>query len=312
MKSSMGGRALPDFSQKPIGEVLIEAGLISIHQLEIALQEQKHTGLKAGEILVLHGWIKQETVDFFADKLPKLIQSSDRKPLLFYFEEAKLIKPEQIEKIAELQRLKHKKIRFHRLAIEQGYIKATTVDFFLAHLFNIYNPEAISVAKPYEVLKKYSKGEKNFSKIDLSQAPLMSVSLKEVVFDGSNLRKADLSKANLSYSSLIQTNLSLVNFTKAILTQANFTNSHLTQAIFRSAHLEKVNFQSAILHEADFESAYLAQANFAKADLNKAKLPHDFPYDVYYDDETIFDRDFDPQLVGWKNITHSDIASNMR
>ena len=312
MKSSIDERISSDFSQKPIGEILIEAGLISIHQLEIALQEQKQTGLKAGEILVLHDWIKQETVDFFVDKLPKLIESSVRKPLVYYFQEAKLLNIEQIEAIAKLQRLKHKKIRFHRLAVEQGYVKRTTVDFFLAHLFNIYSSQAISVTKPYEVLKKYSKGEKNFYKIDLSQAPLMSVSLKEVILDGSNLRKADLNKANLSYSSLIKTNLKLVNFTKAILTQVNFTNSCLIQAVFHSAHLEKANFQSAVLHEADFQSAYLAQANFAGADLNQAKLPSDFPYEVYYDDETTFDRDFDPQLVGWKNITRSDVASNIR
>ena len=312
MNSPIGNRASSDFSQKPIGEILIEAGLISIRQLEIALQEQKQTGLKVGEILVSHGWIRQETVDFFVEKLPKLIELSERKPLVYYFQEAKLLNVEQIEAIAKLQRLKHKKIRFHRLAVEQGYVKRTTVDFFLAHLFNIYSPQAISVTKPYEVLKQYSKGEKNFYKIDLSQAPLMSVSLKEVVLDGSNLRKADLSKANLSHSSLIKTNLKLINFTKAILTQVNFTNSCLTKAIFHSAHLEKANFQSAILHEVNFQSAYLAQANFAKADLDKAKLPHDFPYDVYYDDETTFDRDFDPQLVGWKNITRSNVASNIR
>ena len=288
---------------KPIGEILIEAGLIPIHQLEIALQEQKHTGLKVGEILVLHGWIKQETVDFFAEQWSQLIESTDKQPLLYYFQQAKLLTDEQIEAIARLQKLKHKRTRFHHLAVEQGYLKRSTVDFFLAHLFNIYNPKAISVTKPYDVLKRYAKGKTDFRKINLSKAPLMSISLKEVVLDGSNLRKADLSKANLSGSSLIKTNLKLVNFTKAILTQVNFTNSCLTQAIFLEAHLEKANFKSTILHEVDFQSAYLAQANFAGADLNKAKLPLDYPYDVYYDDETAFDPDFDPQRVGWKKIT---------
>ena len=278
---------------KPIGEILIEVGLISIRQLEIALQEQKHTNLKIGEILVLHGLIKQDTVDFFVEQWPQLIESTERQPLVYYFQQANLLTDEQVRAIARLQKLKHKKTRFHHLAVEQGYLKRSTVDFFLAHLFNIYNPKTISVTKPYDVLKKYSKGETDFRKINLSKAPLMSVSLKEVVLDGSNLRKADLSKANLSYSSLIQTNLRLVNFTKAILTQVNFTDSCLTQAIFQEAHLEKANFQSA----------YLAQANFAGADLNKAKLPLDYPYDVYYNDRTTFDRDFDPQRVGWKKIT---------
>ncbi len=305
-------KSVPNLVKKPIGEILIEAGLIPIHQLEIALQEQKHTGLKVGEILVLHGWIKQQTINFFAEDWFELIEETEKKPLVYYFQQAGLLNEEQVNEIAKLQKLKHKKTRFHRLAVQQGYLKRTTVDFFLAHLFNIYNPKAISVAKPYDVLKRSSQGETNFRKIDLSQAPLMSISLKGVVLDGSNLRKADLSKSNLSQSSLIQTNLKLVNFTKAILTEVNFTKSCLTKAILREAHLENANFKSAILHEVDFSSAYLARANFAGADLNKAKLPLDYPYDVYYDEETAFDHDFDPERVGWKKIVQSDLASHTR
>lgn len=288
--------------RKPLGEILIEAGLIPIHQLELALHEQKHTGMRVGEILILHGWIKTETVNFFAEQWFEEIAESKKKPLVYYFTQAGLLNTEQVKAIARLQKLKHKKTRFHRLAVEQGYLKQSTVDFFLAYLFNIYSPQAISVAKPYEVLKRYSKGETDFRKINLSKAPLMSVSLKEVILDGSNLKKADLSKANLSYSSLGQTNLKLVNFTRAILTEVNFTKSYLTQAIFLEAHLEKANFQSAILHKVDFKSAYLAQANFAGADLTKAKLPLDYPYDVYYDSNTAFDHDFNPELVGWTKI----------
>ena len=48
MNSFIDDRASSYFSQKPIGEILIEAGLIPIHQLEIALQEQKQTGLRIG------------------------------------------------------------------------------------------------------------------------------------------------------------------------------------------------------------------------------------------------------------------------
>lgn len=311
-ESQISSESTSNRTKKPIGEILIESGIIPIYQLEIALQEQEHTGLKVGEILVLHGWVKQQTVEFFAEEWFESIAETKKKPLVYYFLQAGLLEEEQIEKITQLQKLKHKKTRFHRLAVEQGYLKRSTVDFFLAHLFNIYNPQAISVAKPYEVLKQYSQGETNFRKINLSQAPLMSISLKGVTLDGSNLRKADLSKSNLSQSSLIQTNLKLANFTKAILTEVNFTNSCLTQAIFKEAHLEKANFKSAILHEVDFSLAYLARANFAGADLNKAKLPLDCPYDVYYDEETAFDRDFDPTLVGWKKIVQSDLASHKR
>jgi hypothetical protein len=289
-------------AKKPLGEILIEAGLVPISQIELALEEQKHTGWKIGEILVLHGWIEQKTVDFFGEQWLQLLKTEEKKPLAYYFQEAGLLKKEQVDAIARLQELKHKKVRFHRLAVEQGYLKKTTVDFFLAHLFNIYDPKSISITKPYEVLRRYADGEKDFQKINFSKAPLMNVSLKAVNLNGSNLRKADLSKANLSHSSLIKVNLKQANLTKAILTEVNFTQSCLIQANLQEAHLEKANFQSAILHEANFQSAYLAQVSFAGADLTKAKLPLDYPYEVYYDQDTCFDHDFDPKIVGWTKI----------
>ncbi len=278
-----------DSAQKPLGEILIEAGLVPISQIELALQEQKHTGLRIGEILVLHGWIEQKTVDFFGEKWCELIAAADKQSLAYYFQEAGLLKKEQVDAIARLQKLKHKKVRFHRLAVEQGYLKPATVDFFLAHLFNIYNPKSISVCKPYEILKRYTEGERDFQKTNFSKAPLMNVTLKAVNLDGSNFRKADLSKANLC---------------KAILTEVNLANSCLTQANLQEAHLEKANLKSAILHEVNFQSAYLAQASFAGADLTNAKLPLDYPYEVYYDQYTCFDNHFDPQLVGWTKITN--------
>ena len=289
------------YSKKPLEQILIEAGLISISQIELALQEQKQNRLTIGEILVLHGWIKQKTVDFLSERWSEILNKDEKKALVHYFLEAGLLDPEQVNAIGRLQKLKHKKVRFHRLAVEQGYLKQITVDFFLAHLFNIYNPKTISAAKPYEMLKSYAKGKKDFQKINLSKAPLMNVSLKGVTLDGSNLRKADLSKANLSHSSLIQVNLNQANLSKAILTEVNFTRSLLTRANLREAHLEKANFQSAILQEVDFRNAHLAQVNFARADLTKARLPLDYPYDVYYDQYTCFDHDFDPKLMGWKN-----------
>ena len=49
--------------KKSIGQILIEAGLISIAQLELALQEQKQNDLRIGEILVAHDWILPKTID---------------------------------------------------------------------------------------------------------------------------------------------------------------------------------------------------------------------------------------------------------
>ena len=78
----------------------------------------------------------------------------------------------------------------------------------------------------------------------------------------------------------------------------------MTRANLHQAYLDKTNFQSAILHEANFKSAYLAKADFSGADLTGSKLPSKYDYEVYYDEDTIFNSDFDPKLMGWK-IEHS-------
>ena len=294
---------IEDSTNKPLGQILIEAGIVPVSQVELALQEQQHSGLKVGEILVLHGWIEQEVVDFFEYRWSGLVQKKNKKSLAYYLQEAKLLSSEQVNNIVKLQKQQPERIRFHRLAVQEGYIKQITIDFFLSHLFNIYDPKAISVTKPYEILKRYTEGDRNFQKINLSQAPLMNVSLKEINLDGSNLQKADLSKSNLSQSSLIKVNSKHVNYNKAILTGVNFSSSSLTKSNFQSAHLEQANFQSAILHEVDFQGAYLASVNFAGADLSNAKLPVDYPYKVYYDDHTSFDSQFDPIKMGWRKIS---------
>jgi len=47
---------------KPLGQMLIEAGLITEEQLEIALREQKRTGEKLGEVLLRMGFVTREDI----------------------------------------------------------------------------------------------------------------------------------------------------------------------------------------------------------------------------------------------------------
>ena len=286
-------------SKKPLELILVEAGLLSIGQVELALQEQKNHDFKFGEILALHGWIKQETVDFFIYQWPKLIQKKEKKPLVYYFKEAGLLDEDQISILTKLQNFQQKKVRFHTLAVERGYLKRRTVDFFLANLFDIYNPKATAFVQPYEILKKYSRGETDFRKSDLRQASLMGVTLKEVNLNGSNCRKVNFNSSNLSNSSFIQVNLTCADFSKAILAKVNFTKAFLIQANLKDAHLEGVNFTKAILKEADLTGAYLFKANFSDACLEKSLLPSEYSYDVYYNAKTRFDVNFDPQKAGW-------------
>ncbi len=287
-------------AKKPLGVVLIEAGLVSIHQVELALQEQETSTERIGEILSRHGWIKQQTVDFFAEKWSKVLEEKKKKPLPYYLNKAGLLDKEQINTILELQKLKPEKVRFHNLVSEQGYLSQKTVDFFLACLYNIHKPRQISVYQPYEILRKYIQGQRSFTRVDLSKSSLAGLSLKEIKLDGSNLREADLTRVNLSESSLIRVNLNLSNLNKAILTRANCSNSFFTGANLREAHLEQANFSGTILKGADFQEAYLAKVDFSGADLTAAKLNLNYPYEVFYDESTIFDSGIKSQLVGWK------------
>lgn len=68
--------AKPPASPKPIGQILKEAGLLSDAQIQIALQDQaRQRDLLFGEILVLRGWIKAQTLDFFLKHFVQACQS---------------------------------------------------------------------------------------------------------------------------------------------------------------------------------------------------------------------------------------------
>ncbi|MEO1691880.1 MAG: pentapeptide repeat-containing protein [Cyanobacteria bacterium J06631_6] len=289
-------------ANRPLGEILIEAGLLTASQIEFALQLQSSSELRIGEILASHNWIEQQTADFFADEWAKLLKEKQKKPLVFYFRSAGLLNEQQIAVLIREQKQQLKPKRFHRLAVEKGYLKQITVDFFLANIFNIYNTNVFSFAKPYEILSRYNRGETNFRRTELSKAPLMGVSLKGIQLDGSNLRQANLNNSNLSDSSLIQTDMAQAELVKAVLTGVNFERANLYQANLREAHLKAANFTKANLQRADLRQAHLHNAVFAGADLREAKLSPEYPYEVYYDSQTSFDDQFKPQQAGWKKI----------
>lgn len=285
---------------QPLGEILVEAGLVSLAHIEFALQEQMEEDLKIGQILANNNFIEQKTADFFVDKWPKLLATETKKPLVYYFRKAGLLDKNQIHLILEKQKETSPPKRFHRLAVEAGYLNQTTVDFFLAKLFKIDRKNKISLSQPYEILRRYIKGERNFSQANLIKAPLVDISLKEIQLDNSNLKEANLSRINLSYSNLTRSNLSLANLAKANLMFVNFENALLDLANLQETNLEQANFTAASLQEADFTKAYLFRAFFGSADLRGAKLTSEYPYEVYYDEKTLFDSNFNPQQAGWK------------
>jgi len=122
----------PPPNTKPLGLVLREADLITLAQIEVALQDQQYFQLPLGEILALHGWIRQETADFFAEHWPHLRSGRLNHQIGYYFHQAGLLQESQIQTI--LQEQKHLGIRFGTVAVLKGWLKQKTLDYFLENL----------------------------------------------------------------------------------------------------------------------------------------------------------------------------------
>jgi hypothetical protein len=119
---------------KTLGEILREADLISPWQIESALQDKmQYPKLRIGDILAQKNLIKPETADFFAQDWTKAVVEAEKHTLGYYLRQAAIIDREQIEIILAEQRSSG--VRFGTVAVFQGFIKSTTLDFFLANLF---------------------------------------------------------------------------------------------------------------------------------------------------------------------------------
>ncbi|MGG6242035.1 hypothetical protein ACQ4N7_25735 [Nodosilinea sp. AN01ver1] len=53
----------------PIGYYFQQAGLLDSQQVDALLREQKQAGLRIGALAVLHGWLSQETLNWFLQSL---------------------------------------------------------------------------------------------------------------------------------------------------------------------------------------------------------------------------------------------------
>lgn len=114
----------------PIGVLLRKAGLISNDQLQLILkQQQKHPNLRFGDILSMYGWLKHETVDFFAEQFPRLSKQKKTQPLGQYLKAAGLLDDLQIQSILDEQN--QVGLRFGELAVRKGWVKPETIDLFL-------------------------------------------------------------------------------------------------------------------------------------------------------------------------------------
>lgn len=121
-------------NQVPLGAVLQQAGLVSAEQVNQALKQQKQTdsNLTIGEILAQDGKINPQTADFFAERWFSLVTEQPKQPIGQYLKQAALLDEQQIQAILVEQQSSKRK--FGEVAIAKGWLKQTTLDFFLSHL----------------------------------------------------------------------------------------------------------------------------------------------------------------------------------
>ncbi|HIK36515.1 MAG: hypothetical protein NZ901_00965 [Geminocystis sp.] len=126
---------------KKTGELLIDAGIVNSNQVLVALWEQKnYPELRIGEILAYHGWITQKTADFFGEKIKGYLSSClPGKTLEEYLLEAGILHENQIEEIRDEKTTNTS--NFATVALEKGYIKPKTIDFFKKYLNALEYPD---------------------------------------------------------------------------------------------------------------------------------------------------------------------------
>lgn len=112
----------------------------------------------------------------------------------------------------------------------------------------------------------------DFNGVNLSDAELIRVDLREanldgLILDNAELGSSDLRGANLSNTKLIHTDLRSANLTNSILKGAT-----LSAADLRGADLSYADLSEANLYGARIDGAYLHGANLHKANLNAAEL----------------------------------------
>ncbi|MEB3226466.1 MAG: hypothetical protein VKJ86_11760 [Synechococcus sp.] len=126
-----------------ISEILKEAGLINEAQIEIALHDQafyREIQYKIGEILVLHGWISQETAHFFARYLRRELTINKNKHLGDYLLEAGLLNGEQLfDMVRENRSICLNDKLFAQKLLAKGLVKEKTLDFFLKKIIDQKN-----------------------------------------------------------------------------------------------------------------------------------------------------------------------------
>lgn len=187
--------------------------------------------------------------------------------------------------------------------------------------------EAEELLKRFELVKRYTEGDRDFTGINLNEANLSRINLSKSILrkaslfvtniSGANLSEADLSEANLNVARLSSTNLSRAILNGATLNVANLVRADLTAAQLIGAslirgelvrcELSKTNFSRANMTEADLREVKLTQANLSGANLSGANLRGASAKEASFKDANLHGADLMKAELNGVNLSNADL-----
>ncbi|MGL5036054.1 MAG: hypothetical protein ACRC6M_19890 [Microcystaceae cyanobacterium] len=117
---------------KLLGVILKDAYILTDAEIQIALLDQKAYGMRLGDVLVLHGWVKKETVDFFTEQWARLLASTPDLNLEECLEASGLLSEAEVRVIRQEQQLTGRD--FGAIAVKRGWLRENTLKFFVNNL----------------------------------------------------------------------------------------------------------------------------------------------------------------------------------
>lgn len=114
----------------PLGEILQQAGLLAPQDIRQALKiQQQYNNYRFGEILIQQGQLRPETVNFFVNDLPQLVNHNDKLRLGDYLNNAGLLNSEQI--LETIQQQSMTKRKFGEIVTQKGWVNPKTLNWFV-------------------------------------------------------------------------------------------------------------------------------------------------------------------------------------
>ena len=187
--------------------------------------------------------------------------------------------------------------------------------------------QAEELLKRFELVKRYTEGERDFTGINLNEANLSRINLSQSILrraslfvtniSGANLSEVDLSEANLNVARLSSTNLSRAILNRATLNVANLVRADLSEAQLIGAslirgelvrcELVKTNFSGANLTEADLREVKLTEANLCGANLSGANLRGASALSANFTEANLHGADLTKAELNGVNLSNADL-----